>query len=136
VGRICLRVQGSSEPRKDEDEMERCKGVGASQGIAIGPAYAWEGGVVVSGRRISRHGVDSEIARFECALVATDGQLERLQQHLTERNRGEGHDIIEAHRLMLKSPELVRETRRLIREECLGAEWAVRRRLHGIAAAF
>lgn len=129
-------MQGSSEPRKDEDEMERCKGVGASEGIAIGPAYALDVGVVVSERSISRHEVDSEIARFECALVATDGQLERLQQHLTEQNRGEGHDIIEAHRLMLKSPELVGETRRLIREECLGAEWAVRRTLDGIHAAF
>jgi phosphoenolpyruvate-protein phosphotransferase (PTS system enzyme I) len=116
--------------------MERCKGVAASQGIAIGPAYALDVGIVVSERSVSRHEVDSEIARFERALVAVDGQLERLQQHLTERNPGGGHDIIEAHRLMLKSPELVGATRGLIREECLGAEWAVRRTLDDIHAAF
>jgi phosphoenolpyruvate-protein phosphotransferase (PTS system enzyme I) len=116
--------------------MQRFKGVGASPGIAIGPAFPLAVSIAVSERGIARDEVASEISRLDRALKATDEQLERLQQHLAERNRGAGHDIVEAHRLMLKSSELVEEARRLVREEHVGGEWAVRRTLDRLRAAF
>jgi phosphoenolpyruvate-protein kinase (PTS system EI component) len=73
--------------------------------------------VVVSEAGIARGEIEPEVFPTRRALKATDEQLERLQQYLVERNRGSGHDIVAAHRLMLSSPELVEETRRLIREE-------------------
>jgi phosphoenolpyruvate-protein phosphotransferase (PTS system enzyme I) len=116
--------------------MVRFKGVGASDGIVIGPVYPLECAVIIRETRISAHEIEPELARFERALQAADGQLELLQKELDGRQAGQGGRIVEAHRLMLKSGDLVEPVRRLIREECLGAEWAVRSTLDLIRAIF
>jgi phosphotransferase system enzyme I (PtsI) len=46
------------------------------------------------------------------------------------------HELINLHRLILRSPELAEEARRLITQECLGAEWAVSRSLERIRSVF
>jgi phosphotransferase system enzyme I (PtsI) len=116
--------------------MQRHKGIGASPGIAIGRAFPIVTGVAVSAKTISRYEVDAEISRLTRALWDTDRQLEDLQRQLSEERSGVGHDIVEAHRLMLKSPELAEEIPRVIREEQIGAAWAVRRTLDRLRAAF
>lgn len=93
-------------------------------------------GVAVSAKTISRDEVDAEISRLTRALWDTDRQLVDLQRQLSEERSGVGHDIVEAHRLMLKSPELAEEIPRVIREEQIGAAWAVRRTLDRLRAAF
>jgi len=118
------------------ETMKRCTGIAASPGIAAGPAFPLATSVVVGERRIVDDDVESEVARVEQALRDADEQLERLEHHLAEGNRHVGHDIVEAHRLMLKSPELAEEIPRLIRRERIAAEWAVRRIVDGLRAAF
>jgi phosphotransferase system enzyme I (PtsI) len=116
--------------------MIRFRGEGASRGIAIGPEHLSEVRVVVAERRILRNDRDAELARLETSVASADRQLERLQQQVNGEHSGEGHELIEAHRLMLHSPELGGESRRLIAEECLGAEWAVTRSLEHIRSVF
>jgi phosphoenolpyruvate-protein phosphotransferase (PTS system enzyme I) len=116
--------------------MNRYRGEGASRGIAIGPAHLLEVGVVVAERRILRNDREAELARLEASVASADGQLERLQKQVDGEHSGEGHELIEAHRLMLRSPELAGEARRLISDECLGAEWAVTRALEHIRSVF
>jgi phosphotransferase system enzyme I (PtsI) len=116
--------------------MIRFRGEGASRGIAIGPAHLSEVRVVVAERRILRNDRDAELARLETSVASADKQLERLQRQVDGEHSGEGHELIEAHRLMLHSPELAGESRRLISEECLGAEWAVTRSLEHIRSVF
>jgi phosphoenolpyruvate-protein phosphotransferase (PTS system enzyme I) len=115
--------------------MRRFHGVGASHGIAIGPAYPLEVSVQVSERKISGEEIEPEIARFDDAVATTAEQLLVLQRDL-EGQGGEGAELVEVQLLMLKSGKLAGETRRRIREEAVGAEWALRLALDRIRATF
>ncbi len=117
--------------------MVRLTGVGASGGVALGPAHFLGGRVEVHERRIAAHEVDGEIARFAEALTRSDAQLARVQQQLTAQ-AGDDHQvrILEAHRMMLTDVHLVDETRRIIREQSVSAEGALKQALEKIQAVF
>jgi phosphotransferase system enzyme I (PtsI) len=116
-------------------QMTRFRGEGASRGIAIGPAHVVAAKITVAERRILRRDRAAELAHLEEGLSAADEQLDVLQRQLSDR-KGAGADLVQAHRLMLRSPEVAGESRRLILEECLAAEWAVARALEAIRAVF
>jgi phosphotransferase system enzyme I (PtsI) len=115
--------------------MSRFHGEGASPGIAIGPAYLLAAKVAVAERRVLRQDRAAELAHLEEGIGAADEQLDRLQRQLADAN-GTGADLVQAHRLMLRSPEIAGASRRMILEECYAAEWAVTRALEGIRAVF
>ena len=116
--------------------MIRRRGVGASRGIAIGPAHLTEIPVSITERRILRHDREAELARLEAAAEAAEKQLERLHRQLDATPGSTGHELIDLHRMILRSPELAGEAQRLINEECLAAEWAVTRALERIRSVF
>ena len=91
--------------------------------------------ITVAERRILRQDRAAEVAHLEEGISAADEQLDHLQRQLADR-KGAGADLVQAHRLMLRSPEVAGEARRLILEECLAAEWAVSRALDEIRATF
>jgi phosphotransferase system enzyme I (PtsI) len=91
--------------------------------------------ITVAERRILRIDRAAEVAHLEEGIVTADEQLDRLQRRLAD-DRTPGADLVQAHRLMLRSPEIAGESRRLILEECLAAEWAVTRALDGVRAVF
>jgi phosphotransferase system enzyme I (PtsI) len=115
--------------------VKRLKGIGASEGIAIGTAELLMSRVVVD-RLVSRALVRDEIQRLEAAVDATDRQLEHLSRQLEAQKLHDGHLLIEAHRLMLRSDELLGASRNLIDKEALAAEPAVRRVVDDIVAKF
>src|SRR5688572_17604212 len=115
--------------------MTRFRGEGASRGIAVGPAHVVAAKITVAERRILRRDRAAEVAHLEEGISAADEQLDNLQRQLADR-KGAGADLVQAHRLMLRSPEVAGEARRLILEECFAAEWAVTRALDEIRAAF
>jgi phosphotransferase system enzyme I (PtsI) len=115
--------------------MTRLRGEGASRGIAIGPAHLLAARVTVAERRILRRDRAAEVAHLEEGIGSADEQLDHLQRQLADR-KGAGADLVQAHRLMLRSPEIAGESRRLILEECFAAEWAVTRALDEIRAVF
>lgn len=117
--------------------MIRLVGVGASPGIAVGAAHFLGGPVQVQERRVFAHEVDNELARFEQALARSDAQLARIQHQIaTQEGDGQEYRILEAHRLMMSDVHLVEETRRIIREEHVSAEWALQRAVDQIRAVF
>ena len=116
--------------------MIRRKGVGASRGIAIGPAHLTEVPVSITERRILRSDRDAELARLEAAVDDAERQLDRLHGKLEAAPGSAGHELIDLHRLILRSPELNGEARRLINEECFAAEWALTRALEHIRSVF
>ena len=116
-------------------QMTHFRGEGASRGIAIGPAHVLAAKITVAERRILRHDRAAEVAHLEEGIGAADEQLDQLQRQLADR-KGAGADLVQAHRLMLRSPEVAGEARRLILEECCAAEWAVSRALDEIRATF
>jgi len=116
-------------------QMRRFRGEGAARGIAIGPAYLLAAKVTVAERRILRQDRDAELAHLEDGIAATDQQLERLQRDLPD-DGGPGHDLIEVHKMILRSQEMAGHSRRLIADECFSAEWAVTRAMDPIRKVF
>ena len=116
--------------------MIRLRGVGASRGIAIGPAHLTAAPVSITERRILRHDREAELARLETAADAAERQLERLHRQLDAEPGSTGHELIDLHRVILRSPELAGESQRLINDECFAAEWAVTRALERIRSVF
>jgi phosphotransferase system enzyme I (PtsI) len=115
--------------------MIRFQGTGTSRGIAIGPAYLMDVRLVIAERRILRNDREAEVARLDAALAAAQEQLDLVQRKVDEA-RGSGHEFIEAHRLILRSPELAGEARGLINGECFAAEWAVSTAIERIRLTF
>jgi phosphotransferase system enzyme I (PtsI) len=104
------------------------KGIGASPGVAVGHAFILDRKRVRTPKlRLAEAEVEPERMRMKTALDLSDRQLAELKEQIT---RTEGHDhalILEAHRMMLHDPMLVDEVNRLIIEDRINAEWAVRR---------
>lgn len=104
------------------------KGIGASPGVAVGHAFLLDRRRVRTPKlRLAEAEVDPERLRLRTALELSDQQLAELKEQVS-RSEGPEHGLIlEAHRLMLNDPMLVDEVNRLIVEDRINAEWAVRR---------
>ena len=123
--------QGSTSP------TAMMRGVGASPGLAMGPAFLVDRRRVKTPKRhIADEEVDNEISRFDAALAASHEQLERVKRKLSEREGEDHFHIIEAHQLILHDEHMVDPTRRRIREEKVNAEWALRRTVEEIKTVF
>ena len=128
-------IGGGGGPAKGASTMLR--GVGASPGLAVGPAFVVDRRRVKTPKRhIADEEVEAEIWRFNEALRASDEQLERVKKKLAEREGEDHFHIIEAHQLILHDEHLVDPTRRRIREEKVNAEWALRRTVEEIKTVF
>ena len=104
------------------------KGIGASPGVAVGHAYILDRKRVRTPKlRLAEAEVDPERQRMRTALEQSDVQLSELKEQMTRTEGPEHALILEAHRLMLHDPMFVDEVNRLIVEDRINAEWAVRR---------
>jgi len=115
-------------------------GLAASPGIAIGRCWLVDRRRVrTPKRRLAGDEIQDELDRLKIALEISDLQLADVRAKM-ERAEGSGATehtaIIDMHRLMLKDEMLVHEAQRLIREERLNAEWAVKRATRKIKGAF
>jgi phosphotransferase system enzyme I (PtsI) len=94
------------------------RGIAVSPGVAIGPALLFGADTFKLPRHYtSKSAIDAEIERFHAALDAVCAGIEENQRVATERLGKEYGAIFGAHMLMARSPELVGEIERLIREE-------------------
>lgn len=104
------------------------KGIGASPGVAVGHAYIMDRKRVRTPKlRLIEAEVDPERLRMKAALEKSDVQLSELKEQISRTEGPEHALILEAHRLMLHDPMFVDEVNRLIVEDRINAEWAVRR---------
>ena len=104
------------------------KGIGASPGVAVGHAYILDRKRVRTPKlRLAEAEVDPERMRMRSALELSDQQLSDLKEQISRTEGPEHALILEAHRLMLHDPMFVDEVNRLIVEDRINAEWAVRR---------
>ena len=106
-------------------------GLAASPGVAIGRCWTVERRRVrTPKRRLLPEEVDGELSRLRTALELSDLQLAEVREKIeaAETSGAAEHTaIIDMHRMMLKDVMLVHEAQRLVREERLNAEWAVKR---------
>ncbi len=115
-------------------------GMAASPGVAIGRCWTVDRRRVrTPKRRLSPEEVEGELARLRIALELSDLQLAEVREKIeaAEASGAAEHTaIIDMHRMMLKDEMLVHEVQRLVREERLNAEWAVKRAIRKIKSAF
>jgi phosphoenolpyruvate-protein phosphotransferase (PTS system enzyme I) len=115
-------------------------GLAASPGIAIGQCWTMERRrVQTPKRRLATDEVEPELLRFRAALEASDAQLDEVRRKVEATGgqaAGEHIAIIDMHRMMLHDEMLVAEVQRLIREERVNPEWAVKRAARRIKSAF
>jgi phosphotransferase system enzyme I (PtsI) len=116
-------------------------GIAASPGIAIGRCWSVDRRRVrTPKRRLAADEVEAELQRFRTAIEVSDLQLSEVKEKVGRTDGAHGSAehtaIIDMHRMMLKDEMLVLETQRLIREDRLNAEWAVKRAVRKIKSAF
>jgi phosphoenolpyruvate-protein phosphotransferase (PTS system enzyme I) len=115
-------------------------GLAASPGIAIGRCFTIERRKVRTPKRqVGPEEVELELHRLRTALELADLQLAEVRGKVEKAETGGGAEhtaIIDMHRMMLKDEMLVLEAQRLIREERVNAEWAVKRATRKIKNAF
>ncbi len=115
------------------------KGIGVSSGIAVGKAYLLERGVIEPAQYcyIEKSEAENEIERFKNALKESRDQLLRIKKKMEEDKRGKEHiRIIDAHLMILKDHMLINDTIRVIEEEKINAEWALKNVLKGLMEYF
>ncbi len=115
------------------------KGFGVSPGIAIGQVYELERGAVEAAQfcYLDPNETDKEIERFKGALKESREQLSRIKKKMEEDKRGKEHiRIIDAHMMILKDAMLINDTVKVIREQKVNAEWALKTVLKDIMEYF
>ncbi|HET8723423.1 MAG TPA: phosphoenolpyruvate--protein phosphotransferase [Anaeromyxobacteraceae bacterium] len=113
------------------------QGLPASPGIAVGRCWTVDRRRVRTPRRkVAPEEVDAELARLEAAIELSVNQLDGVKAKMQSSDGAEHLAILEVHRAMLRDPSLVDEARRLVREERVNVEWAVKRAVRKIKSAF
>lgn len=105
------------------------KGIGVSSGIVIGKAYVLDRGMVEPAQfcYLDIKDTDNEIERFKNALKESREQLQRIKKKMEEDQRGKEHiRIIDAHLMILKDNMLINDTIKVIKEQRVNAEWALK----------
>ncbi len=105
-------------------------GQGVVPGIVIGRVHVIRGETQISWpqRHIGDMDVPSEIERLRLAVLQVYQQLEDIKEQIEGEHRDPGH-ILEAHQMMLQDRELQNSIEKLVAEELVNAEWAVRKTL-------
>ncbi len=119
-------------------KSQHFEGIPASPGIAVGRAFPVDRRRIRTPKyHIDPSEVDAELARLDAALALSEKQLDDIRQRLAEEEGGQEHLLIlEAHRMMLRDDMLVKHARKLIEEEHINAEWAIRRTVKRIKKVF
>ncbi|MCC6696162.1 MAG: phosphoenolpyruvate--protein phosphotransferase [Candidatus Hydrogenedentes bacterium] len=100
------------------------RGIGVSPGIAIGPALTF-GVQAFDIPKYQVENVDTELARFERAVISVRADIERLYERTAEAVGEEHADIFKAHLMFLEDVTLRDEVERRVVSEALNAEYLV-----------
>ncbi|MDQ6976014.1 MAG: phosphoenolpyruvate--protein phosphotransferase [Mariprofundaceae bacterium] len=119
--------------------MLRYQGAAAasSSGVVIGRVQILASGEIpVEERHLLPDAVADEQLRLDTAVAESlqDLQLESQQVHASGHH--EVAAILETHRLILQDPEFIGRVRQCIKNECINAEWAMRKHLMGVKKLF
>lgn len=98
-----------------EDQV-RLTGVGASEGVAVGPVFVYSPGELKPEReRISEDALEEELGRFQSAIEAVVRTLAMTAGDLRESGNEDEAGIFDAHAEMAEDPELHSEVEERVR---------------------
>ncbi|AEC02883.1 phosphoenolpyruvate--protein phosphotransferase [Parasphaerochaeta coccoides] len=117
--------------------MKVLTGIGASQGLALGPALVYRHAkqmiphTKIRGSKTRKHALaDSEEARFDSAVEAVKTDIMAFSDAPDASVSPASHehaDILDTHLMMLQDSEFHATVKNLIRTDAINAEWAVER---------
>ena len=88
-------------------EVSKLTGVGASEGVAIGPAFVHVAGELEPERKtIPEDAVEAELGRFRRAVEVVAGKLSETSERFREAGNEEEAAIFEAHVELAEDPEI------------------------------
>ncbi|MGI6596089.1 MAG: phosphoenolpyruvate--protein phosphotransferase [Candidatus Ratteibacteria bacterium] len=117
--------------------MKKIKGLGISSGIAIGKAFVWETPSFQEVEStINKTSIKRDIKRLNEAISTTEAQIEKLQQTFEKEVGHQYADIFSFHLALLKDKLFKNEIERIIKEERITSESAVRKVIHRIGKIF
>ncbi len=104
------------------------KGIGASEGVAIGRAYLVDRSrvKVVNQYLLDPSQIELEMERFKEAVTKADIQLHQIIEEIPEEIKDHA-GIIDSHRLILRDRMIYDQTLETIQKEKINAEWALRK---------
>ena len=118
-------------------EEKILQGIGVSPGIVIGNAAPLERRrATFIPRRITAEQVPSEVKRFEAAIEKSKEQLEEIKQRILEKGFRQHSYILDVHLKLMEDRMLRDETMRIIKEQLVNTEWALKTTLDNISEAF
>lgn len=111
------------------------KGIGASNGVAIGKVYIINE-VIPEIKKIIVEDRALEIERFKSALTLAQGQLENIKE-VANKTLGEKEaEIFEAHLLILQDPEFIGAIEMQINSEGVNSEFALQETINMFVSIF
>ncbi len=112
------------------------KGVSASPGIAIGPAFLLDSQKVrVIRRRLDEGELEDEKRRFRDAVAGAEDEISALLHDIPEELRDHS-GILRSHLMMLKDPMVFDRTLKTIESKSINAEWALSETLDHVRSLF
>ncbi|MBM3135270.1 MAG: phosphoenolpyruvate--protein phosphotransferase, partial [Chloroflexi bacterium] len=106
--------------------MKRLRGIGASAGFAIGPAFVYRPRTLSMGCQvIDAQDVAGELARWQEALAQAQSQLAAIQARAEQSVGKDNATIFAAQALMLEDPALLEFVQSKICDEHLSAPAAM-----------
>ena len=112
-------------------------GTGIGRGIAIGQAYVLRSSEIVTTQHlIDPDSIDEEIKRFKRAVAATTKKYRSILRERPKDAPKESAAFINAHMMMLRDPLLVDESIKIIQQEQVNAEYAVRQQSNNLIKVF
>ena len=117
--------------------MEIKKGIAASPGIAIAPAFVLDAeGVRIPQRTISPEEIPHELERLQIGLEKTKEEIEATRVAVAGKLGADYADIFSVHKKMLEDRRLKEQIVASIREKNCTAEYAVTKIMRGYARLF
>jgi len=109
------------------DEEITLKGIPASPGIAIGPAFIYhKDGPVVQERAIGEHDVDKELKKLASALTHAKKELSKIAEFAEKQLGSKQAKIFEAELMILDDSVLFDTIRMRVKKELKNIEFIVR----------
>jgi len=113
------------------------KGIGVSPGIVTGKAATLERHrATFIPRKVAAEQVTSEVKRFEAAIAESKRQLEEVKQRILEKGLEQHSYILDVHLKLMEDRMLRDETIKMIKEQQVNTEWALKVTLDKLSDAF
>lgn len=112
-------------------------GVAVSSGIAIGHAHLVSNALLeVVHYQLPKHLIETEIDRFNEAIVSVKFELEQINHSLRKNAPAELSAFVGTHLMMLEDKSLTEVPQDIIRREQCNAEWAIKLQMDDIVEQF